>query len=312
MMKVVEIKGLYKSFKNHVALKNIDLTIEQGEVFGLLGPNGAGKTTLINILSMAKCKDKGMIKIFGEELEKNDMMIKRQMGIVPQDLALFEEVSAYENVHFFGSLYGFKGAELKEKVMKALAFVGLEDRAKDKPKQFSGGMKRRLNIACGIVHEPKLVIMDEPTVGIDPQSRNYILEAIQALNVGGTTVIYTTHYMEEAETLCKRIAIIDRGDIIAIGTKEELTNLIEAQTTLQIMVRDITKVGEQELSRIKGVEQITFDGNMITIHSRREVTNLDKIISSLIEGGAEITEICSKEMNLEDVFLNLTGRALRD
>lgn len=311
-MKVVEIKGLYKSFKNNVALKNVDLTIEQGEVFGLLGPNGAGKTTLINILSMVKSKDKGMIKIFGEELEKNDMLIKRQMGIVPQDLALFEELSAYENVHFFGSLYGFKGAELKEKVIKALSFVGLADRAKDKPKQFSGGMKRRLNIACGIVHQPKLVIMDEPTVGIDPQSRNYILEAIQELNVRGTTVIYTTHYMEEAETLCKRIAIIDRGDIIAIGTKEELTTLIEAQTTLQIMVRDITKVDEQELSRIKGVEHITFDGNMMTIQSRREVTNVDKIISCLIGGGAEITEICSKEMNLEDVFLNLTGRALRD
>ncbi|MBS5799131.1 MAG: ABC transporter ATP-binding protein [Clostridiales bacterium] len=311
-MKVVEIAGLYKSFKDTVALKNIDLAIEAGEIFGLLGPNGAGKTTLINILSMVKSKDKGTVKIFGEDLEKHEMMIKRQMGVVPQELALFEELTAYENVHFFGSLYGFKGAQLKDKVMKALAFVGLEDRAKSKAKTFSGGMKRRLNIACGIVHEPKLVIMDEPTVGIDPQSRNYILEAIKELNQKGTTIIYTTHYMEEAQTLCRRIAIIDRGDVIAVGTKEELTALIEAQSTIQLMVRDIAAVNEAQLSRIKGVQQIVFDGNLLTISSRREVTNLDQIIYVLIEGGAEITEICSKEMNLEDVFLNLTGRALRD
>lgn len=311
-MKLLEIKGLYKSFKDTVALKHIDLTIEEGEVFGLLGPNGAGKTTLINILSMAKYKDKGDIKIFGESLEKKEMVIKAQMGIVPQELALFEELSAYDNVSFFGSLYGLKGEALREKVMKALDFVGLEDRAKDKAKTFSGGMKRRLNIACGIIHEPKLVIMDEPTVGIDPQSRNYILEAIKKLNAGGTTIIYTTHYMEEAEILCKRIAIIDRGDIIAIGTKEELASLIEDKTTLQITVRDITTVNEQKLSNIKGVENIKFDGNVLTICSRKEVTNLDQVINLLIQDKVQITNIYSKQMNLEDVFLNLTGRALRD
>lgn len=312
VMRALEISGLYKSFKDTVALKNIELMIEEGEVFGLLGPNGAGKSTLINILSMAKDKDKGTIKIFGKNLEKHALEIKRQMGIVPQELALFEELNAYDNVSFFGSLYGFKGNELREKAMKALAFVGLEDRAKDKAKNFSGGMKRRLNIACGIVHEPKLVIMDEPTVGIDPQSRNYILEAIKQLNDKGATIIYTTHYMEEAQTLCKRIAIIDKGDIIAVGTKEELSCLIEAMATLQITFRDITKVDEVKIRQVKGVEKIQFDGNIMTISSRKEVTNLDQIISLLIKDGAQITDISSKQMNLEDVFLNLTGRALRD
>lgn len=311
-MKILEIKGLYKSFKDNVALKHVDLVIEEGEVFGLLGPNGAGKTTLINLLSMAKYKDKGEIKLFGKELESNEMAIKAKMGIVPQELALFEELNAYDNVSFFGSLYGLKGKVLKEKVMQALAFVGLEDRAKDKAKTFSGGMKRRLNIACGIVHEPKLVIMDEPTVGIDPQSRKYILEAIKKLNKEGTTIIYTTHYMEEAEILCERIAIIDRGDIIAIGTQEELALLIEDKTTLQITLRDITKVNQQKLGQIKGVENIKFDGNMLTVYSRKEVTNLDQIINLLVQEGGEITNIYSKQMNLEDMFLNLTGRALRD
>lgn len=311
-MKVLEIKGVYKNFKDLVALKNIELEVEEGEIFGLLGPNGAGKTTLINILSMVKRKDLGTIKIFGKVLEEEPTAIKRQLGVVPQELAIFESLTAYENVHFFGSLYGFKGEELKGKVYEALHFVGLEQRAKDKAKHFSGGMKRRLNIACGIVHDPKLVIMDEPTVGIDPQSRNYILEAIKALKAKGTTVIYTTHYMEEAESLCERIGIIDRGEVIAVGTKEALAGLIEEYATVQMTLRDLSKVKEEKLMLIKGVEQVKFEGNVLTVYSRREVTNLDQIITLLIQEGAELTDIHMKELNLEDVFLNLTGRALRD
>lgn len=311
-MKVVEIKGVYKNFKDLVALKNIDLEVEEGEIFGLLGPNGAGKTTLINILSMVKRKDLGTIKIFGKVLEAEPTAIKSRLGVVPQELAIFESLTAYENVHFFGSLYGFKGEELKSKVYEALRFVGLEERAKGKAKHFSGGMKRRLNIACGIVHNPKLVIMDEPTVGIDPQSRNYILEAIKALKARGTTVIYTTHYMEEAESLCERIGIIDRGEVIAVGTKEALAGLIEEYATVQMTLRDLSKVKEEKLMLIKGVEKVQFEGNVLTVYSRREVTNLDQIIALLIQEGAELTDIHMKELNLEDVFLNLTGRALRD
>lgn len=311
-MKIVEIKGLYKNFKELIALKNIDLSVEEGEIFGLLGPNGAGKTTLINILSMVKKQDLGSVKIMGKSIGDSPMEIKRKLGVVPQELAIFEELSAYENVHFFGSLYGFKGEILREKVHEALHFVGLEERMNDKAKHFSGGMKRRLNIACGIVHEPTLVIMDEPTVGIDPQSRNYILESIKALKAKGTTIIYTTHYMEEAESLCDRIAIIDRGDVIAVGTKESLASLIEECSNLQITVREISKVKEAQLLMVKGVERVQFEGNILTIYSRREVTNLDQIIALLIQGGAEITDIHMKELNLEDVFLNLTGRGLRD
>lgn len=311
-MKIVEVKGLYKNFKELIALKNINLSVEEGEIFGLLGPNGAGKTTLINILSMVKKKDLGEVKIMSKDIEEDSVEIKKKLGVVPQEIAIFEELSAYENVSFFGSLYGFKGKELKDKVNQALKFVGLEDRMKDKSKHFSGGMKRRLNIACGIVHEPKLVIMDEPTVGIDPQSRNYILESIKALKAKGTTIIYTTHYMEEAESICDRIAIIDRGDIIALGTKEMLANLIEECSTLQVTVREISKVEEAKLLVVKGVERVQFEGNVLTIYSRREVTNLDQIIAVLIQGGAELTDIHMKELNLEDVFLNLTGRALRD
>lgn len=311
-MRVIEINDLYKTFKNKVALKGLSLTVDEGEIFGLLGPNGAGKSTLINILSMLLEKDKGEVKIWGYDMKENVMGIKEKIGVIPQDLAIFETLSAYENVKFFGSLYGFKGKELEEKVLEALAFVGLEERKKDKAKTFSGGMKRRLNIACGIVHKPKLIIMDEPTVGIDPQSRNYILESIKKLNKEGSTIIYTTHYMEEAESLCERIAIIDRGSVIAIGTRNELEALIDDKTTVQIGIKAVETVDETVLASIKGVEKIKFEGNTVTIVSRKEVTNLDKIIGKLVEGGTQITSVQTKKLDLEDVFLSLTGRKLRD
>lgn len=311
-MKVVEVHNLYKSFGEVQAINHLDLQIREGEIFGLLGPNGAGKSTTINILSMLIQKDKGVVKIFGKDIEQYEMEIKYQMGVVPQELAIFEELSAYENVSFFGSLYGLKKEELKKKALEALAFVGLEDKGKSKAKTFSGGMKRRLNIACGIVHSPKLIIMDEPTVGIDPQSRNYILSSIKELNRRGATVIYTTHYMEEAEAICDRIAIVDRGNVIAVGTQGELASIIDDKNTIQVMVRDITKVNADILGKIKGVEYVQFEGNRVTISSKKEITNLDKIITYLTETEAKIVGIQTKELDLEDVFLNLTGRKLRD
>ncbi|MGL5675173.1 MAG: ABC transporter ATP-binding protein, partial [Cellulosilyticaceae bacterium] len=281
-MKAVEIKSLYKTFKDKVAINHVDLVVNEGEIFGLLGPNGAGKSTLINILSMLIGRDKGEVSIWGESIDHNPMGIKGKLGVVPQDLAIFEELNAYENVKFFGSLYGFRGKELEEKTTEALQFVGLLDRKKDKAKTFSGGMKRRLNIACGIVHKPKLIIMDEPTVGIDPQSRNYILESIKKLNSQGSTIIYTTHYMEEAQSLCERIAIVDRGSVIAIGTTDELEALIDDKSTVQIGVKDITTVDAEKIQKVKGVDKVKIDGNSLSVVSRKEVTNLHQILADLV------------------------------
>lgn len=311
-MKAVEIKSLYKTFKDKVAINHVDLVVNEGEIFGLLGPNGAGKSTLINILSMLIGRDKGEVSIWGESIDHNPMGIKGKLGVVPQDLAIFEELSAYENVKFFGSLYGFRGKELEERTTEALQFVGLLDRKKDKAKTFSGGMKRRLNIACGIVHKPKLIIMDEPTVGIDPQSRNYILESIKKLNSQGSTIIYTTHYMEEAQSLCERIAIVDRGSVIAIGTTDELEALIDDKSTVQIGVKDIKTVDAEEIQKVKGVEKVKIDGNSLSVVSRKEVTNLHQILADLVATHTQITSVQTKKLDLEDVFLNLTGRNLRD
>ncbi|MGL6107835.1 ABC transporter ATP-binding protein [Romboutsia sp.] len=310
-MKYVEITGLYKSFGDTFALENLNLSIEKGEIFGLLGPNGAGKSTTINILLSLLEKDRGNIKICNQELNKNNANIRAKLGIVPQDLAVFEDMTALENVMFFGSLYDLKGKELKEKSLKALEFVGLED-AKKLCKTFSGGMKRRLNIACGIVHEPELLILDEPTVGIDPQSRNHIMKSIKTLNKNGCTVIYTTHYMEEVEAICDNIAIMDKGKVIASGTKEALKEIITDKNKFEIMVNDITEINEKELTAIKGIDSVEFKGNKILVSIDREVNGLNEFILYLSNKAIKILDIQSKVLTLEDVFLNLTGRKLRD
>ncbi len=207
--KILEVKNLKKSYKKNKAVDGLSFDLYRGEILGILGPNGAGKSTTINILSTILKKDEGEIKYFGEELEKNLKQIKQNLGVVPQDLAIYEDISAYKNIEFFASLYGIKKEELKNAVEEALKFVGLEERKDDKPKTYSGGMKRRLNIAIAIAHKPKILILDEPTVGIDPQSRNHILSSIQKLRKEGTTVIYTTHYMEEIEEIADRVIIMD-------------------------------------------------------------------------------------------------------
>jgi len=311
-MKIVQINNLYKSFGDNIALNNLSLGIEEGEIFGLLGPNGAGKSTIINILSGLLKEDKGTIKLFDMEIKTHIKAIKQNMGIVPQDLAIFEELTALENVSFFASLYGIKSKDRKEKSMKALAFVGLEEKAKEGVKTFSGGMKRRLNIACAIAHTPKLIIMDEPTVGIDPQSRNHILNSIKELNQKGATIIYTTHYMEEAEVLCDRMAIIDKGYVIESGTTESLRDIISDKNIVFIGLRDISKVNPKALLNIKGVEDVCFKENVLQVISKKEIICLDKIIAYLAEAGASIMDVKTQIPNLEDVFLNLTGRSLRD
>jgi ABC-2 type transport system ATP-binding protein len=311
-MSIVKINNLYKKFGDNIAVDSINITINQGEVYGLLGPNGAGKSTIINIMSGLLKMNKGSIEILQKDLGKNSKFIKSNIGVVPQELAIYEELTAYENVKFFASLYGLKGSELKNKTLEALEFVGLKEKAKEYPKSFSGGMKRRLNIACAIAHTPKLIIMDEPTVGIDPQSRNHILKSVKKLNEKGSTIIYTTHYMEEVETICTRIGIIDHGKLIAEGTKEELKAIVTDKKNIKLVVDQIDNINIKELENITGVLSVEFKEDTVNINSNKETNNLDKIILYFTNNKISIRNITSTEPNLETVFLILTGRKLRD
>lgn len=311
-MKVIEIRDLVKKYGNNIAVDNINLSIDEGEIYGLLGPNGAGKSTTINMLCYLLKPNSGSLKIFGVDVQEHNMDVKKKIGLVPQNVAVYKDFTAYENVKFFGELYGLRGNKLKESVNKALEFVGLLDVAKDQAKSFSGGMVRRLNIACAIVHEPKLIIMDEPTVGIDPQSRNHILNAVKTLNKNGTTIIYTTHYMEEAENLCSKIGIIDKGKIIVEGSTDELKSMVSDKKTLQIRVDDVYKLEIENIKKIKGVSEIIIDQNCLTINTQKEINNLDILIKSITDSNVKILDLGFKEITLETVFLTLTGRSLRD
>lgn len=309
---IVKIEGLTKRFGDVVALDNVDLEIEEGEIYGLLGPNGAGKTTAINIICGLLSIDRGKVFILGREVRKDPDFAKSNIGLVPQDVAIYDDLSAYENVSFFASLYGLKGVRLKESTEMALEFVGLEDKMKERPSKFSGGMKRRLNIACAIAHKPKIIIMDEPTVGIDPQSRNHILKSIQKLNQMGSTIIYTSHYMEEVETICSRISIMDHGKVIAEGTKDELEAIITDTNTVMITVGSLAGIDEERLRAIKGVKSVEVDENVVKVISSKDVENLDKIILYFTSAHIPIKNVESRAPNLETVFLTLTGRKLRD
>ncbi|MBU5226531.1 ABC transporter ATP-binding protein [Clostridium senegalense] len=311
-MKAIEIQNLTKRYKDFLAVDNISLSIEEGEIYGLLGPNGAGKSTTINIICGILNSSYGEIKILGETLSIKDKSARKYLGLVPQQVALYNEYSAYENVKFFGSLYGLKGNELEECVKKALEFTGLLDMKDKRASDFSGGMLRRLNIACGIVHNPKIVIMDEPTVGIDPQSRNHILQSVKKLNEKGTTVIYTTHYMEEVEEICSKIAIMDNGKVIVEGSKEELKSIVSDKKSLILRIDNFETINEKEIKNIKGVTDVIIDENEITINTEKEINNLDKIINYFITNKIEIRDIGYEDINLETVFLSLTGRRLRE
>ena len=312
MENLMTIKNLTKSFKNNTVLNGISFDVRRGEVLCILGPNGAGKTTTINILTTALKSDGGEVEFKGEKIGRQLHAYKQSLGIVPQDVSLYEELSAEQNLEFFASLYGLKGKKLKEAVNEALAFAGLEERRHDKIKTFSGGMKRRLNIACAIAHSPELVIMDEPTVGIDPQSRNHILDSIKKLQDSGMTVIYTTHYMEEVEVISSRIIIMDHGSIIAEGTTESLKEAFENEKRYTILVEENGIIPENEFFSVEGVKSVKIEGETIEITSLKGVENLDKIISLLSDRGEKIRNIASETANLEMVFLKLTGRKLRD
>lgn len=309
---ILEAKNIVKRYGEHLAIDNASLSVREGEIFGLLGPNGAGKTTVINIIVGLLKSYSGEVNVFGKDLVKDEMYIKSQIGIAPQEAALFNDLTAYENVNFFGRLYGLKGKELKDGVKEALEFTELWDRRKDYPKQYSGGMKRRLNIACAIVHKPKLIIMDEPTVGIDPQSRKHILNSIKKLNKMGSTIIYTSHYMEEIEELCNEIVIMDKGKVIAKGTKEELKALIATEDKVSIGVSNISYTIIDKIKKVQGVKECVIDNNVINIISKNGSANLSEIIDIIVDYGAEINKINMDKPSLEGVFLTLTGRKLRD
>jgi len=307
-MNVLEIQNLTKKFGDFIAVDNMSLSVAEGEIFGFLGANGAGKSTTINMIAGLLRSNDGTIEILG----KNSRFAKMNLGMVPQDLAIYEDMTAFENVKFFAGLYGLRGNLLKERVEEALEFVGLEDKHKSYPKSFSGGMKRRLNIACSIAHRPKLIIMDEPTVGIDPQSRNYILNSVRKLNEMGCTIIYTSHYMEEVEEICTRVAIIDHGKIIAEGTKDQLKSIITNTKDIWIEVRSAEQLNLESVKEIHGVEAVQLEDNVLKINSDTGVNNLNKIIEHLINHQIEIRSCEEKAPNLETVFLTLTGRNLRD
>nr|WP_207715320.1 ABC transporter ATP-binding protein [Clostridium saccharoperbutylacetonicum] len=307
---MLEIKKLYKDYGNHIAVDGIDLKIEKGQIYGILGPNGAGKSTTIGMICGLIKKTSGEI-IYEEETNKIRKW-KENIGIVPQDFAVYWDLTAEDNISFFCSLYGFKGEELIKRTNRTLDFVGLTEVKNKKASEFSGGMKRRLNIGCAIAHSPKLIIMDEPTVGIDPQSRNHILESVKRLREEGATIIYTSHYMQEVDDICDRIAVIDNGHIIAEGTSEELKELIQNKNNLIVSVAKRIDGLEEKLKEITGVEKVIFLDNEYKISTLKSSNLITSIVAAISENGGDIKNIINEEPSLETVFLALTGKNLRE
>lgn len=311
-MSIIKLNNLLKRYGQNIVVDNINLDIEEGEIFGLLGPNGAGKSTTINMICGLSKPTQGDIEIDGISLERNPLECKKRLGLVPQEIAIYDELTARENIEFFGKLAGLKGKLLSERADEALEFVGLTDKQKDMPKGFSGGMKRRLNIACAITHHPKVIIMDEPTVGIDPQSRNHILESVRKLNSMGSTVVYTSHYMEEAEALCNRIGIIDHGRLIALGTKNELKKLVGKDEKIMIEVGEASYNSIKEIKEVKGIKGAELEENTLEIITDNSQAHLQDVLFILSRNGVRIKGVNMLEPDLETVFLSLTGRKLRD
>lgn len=314
MTPILEVHNLVKKYDDFTAVNGISFTIEEGEIFSLLGPNGAGKTTTISVLSTLFTPTSGDASLCGHSITKEPMAVKRCIGVVPQELALYEDLTALENLNFWGQMYGLSGKALSSRIDEVLEQIGLKDKAKQRIKTYSGGMKRRVNIGIGLLHKPKLLFMDEPTVGIDPQSRRAILDSVKELNRQGMTILYTTHYMEEAQELSNRVGIIDHGELIALGTQAELTRQVDELDTL------VLHLGENEdpqplankLQAMAGVRRADATDHEISIVTPSAEEMIAPAVTCANEIGYKIHSIDIREPNLEAVFLHLTGRALRD
>jgi len=309
---VVKVSNLVKRYGDLVALDHLSFSIKEGEIFGLLGPNGSGKTTAINcILALLKF-DKGEIEVFGEPMTPESYHLKRDIGIVMQNVAVYEELTVFENIDYFCGLYIKDKAIRKKYVEEALEFVDLGEYRNFRPKKLSGGLLRRLNIACGIAHKPRLIILDEPTVAVDPQSRNRILEGIKELNSRGATVIYTSHYMEEVEQICSRIMIIDRGRAIATGTKEELKAMISLGEKITVESYDISEHQLKRLRELPNIVSVEYNEPLIVIKSSKGKNNLENVLEFIKKENIQFGKIYSELPTLNDVFLEITGKELRD
>ena len=312
MKSVIEVKNLTKEYKNLKAVDDISFDVQEGEILGLLGPNGSGKSTTINSILSLLNYQKGTIKIFNKIMRPDQYDLKSQIGVVFQDVAVFEELTVYENLEYFCGLYIEDKSTREKYIEEAIQLVGLSEFKKYYPKQLSGGLLRRLNIACGISHKPKLIFLDEPTVAVDPQSRNNILEGIKKLRDDGATIVYTTHYMEEVEILCDRVIILDKGKIIASGTTDELKNLSSVKEKVTVEVNDLDGKYIIELSKYKNVDEVLYDGKVLIIKFKKGKHNLADIVDYLKDNKIDYDKIFSERPTLNDIFLELTGKELRD
>lgn len=314
MSAILEVNHLIKKYGDFTAVNDISFTINEGEIFSLLGPNGAGKTTTISILSTLFAPSGGDASIGGFSVLHDPMEVRKLIGVVPQEIALYEDLTAIENLNFWGQMYGLSGKTLHNRVSEVLEQIGLVDKAKSRVKTYSGGMKRRVNIGVGLLHQPKLLFMDEPTVGIDPQSRRAILDSVKELNKQGMTVLYTTHYMEEAHELSDRVGIIDHGKLIALGTQEELTRQVGENDTLTLHLGETDAIEQflPAVQKLPGVKHADQSDHSLTVITPDAAAVLAPVISAATSLGIKITSVDIQEPNLEAVFLSLTGRALRD
>lgn len=312
MKKIIEVKNLSKSYKNLKAIDDLSFDVYEGEILGLLGPNGSGKSTTINSVLNLLSFEKGTIKIFGKEMKPDAYDIKRNIGVIFQEVAVLEELTVYENIDYFCGLYVSDKLLRKSYVEDAINLVGLKEFTKFYTKQLSGGLLRRLNIACGIAHKPKLIFLDEPTVAVDPQSRNNILDGIKKLRDEGATIVYTTHYMEEVEMICDRIIILDKGKILAEGTTDELKSLAKLEEKITLEVKKISSKVVDEIKTFKTVDSVMENGNTLVITYKKGKDNLGELIDFLHSKKVTYSKIFSERPTLNDVFLELTGKDLRD
>ena len=313
LTKVIEVQNLTKEYKKGTkAVDDLSLNVYKGEILGLLGPNGSGKSTTINCILSLLNYSNGTIKIFGKEMNPNSYDIKSKIGVVFQDVSVFDELTVYENLDYFCGLYIKDKKKRKQYIEDAIELVGLQDFKKYRPKQLSGGLLRRLNIACGIAHKPKLIFFDEPTVAVDPQSRNNILDGIKKLRDNGATIVYTTHYMEEVETLCDRIIILDKGNILARGTSDELKELAEIEERITVEVNDLDNKYIDKILEFKNVDVVTYSNNILLITYKKGKNNISDMVEFLKNNRIKYNKIFSERPTLNDVFLELTGKELRD